>query len=59
MSKKKAHFYTLEPLPGAKQNLATMHFFDRKERRMMSSVDVILNLDYLDDSLILGYIISR
>lgn len=36
-----------------------MHFFDRKERRMMSSVDVVLNLDYLDDDLILGYVISR
>jgi hypothetical protein len=59
MSKKKAHFYSLEPLPATKQNLATMHFFDRKERRMMSSVDVVLNLDYLDDDLILGYVISR
>jgi hypothetical protein len=59
MSKKKARFYTLEPLPGNKQSLARMHFFDSKERRMMSSVEVILNLDYLDDSLILGYIISR
>jgi hypothetical protein len=59
MSKKKAHFYTLDPLPGTKQNLATMHFFDHRERRMMSSVDVVLNLDYLDEDVIRGYVISR
>ena len=59
MSKKKAHFYTLDPLPGTRQNLVTMNFFDRKERKMMSSVDVVLNLDYLDDDVIRGYIISR
>jgi len=59
MSKKKALFYTLEPVRGREDRYVTMHFFDRKERKMLSSVDLILNLDYLDDQQIAAYVSNR
>lgn len=59
MSKKKALFYTLEPVRGREGRYVTMHFFDRKERKMLSSVDLVLNLEYLDDQQIAAYVSNR
>jgi hypothetical protein len=59
MSKKKAHFYDLQLLSNSRPYV-TISFFDHKERRMMSSVDVVLNLDYFpDDRDIAAFLISR
>ncbi len=58
MSRKKACFYTLDLLANNRP-YATMHFYDHKERRMLSSVDVVLNLEYHDESSIAGFITSR
>lgn len=59
MSKKKAHFYDLQLLSNNRPYV-TISFFDHKERRMMSSVDVVLNLDYFpEDRDIAAFLISR
>ncbi len=59
MSKKKAHFYDLQLLSNSRPYV-TISFFDHKERRMMSSVDVVLNLDYFpEDRDISAFLISR
>jgi hypothetical protein len=58
MSKKKAHFYTLEPL-AKNRAYATIDFYDGKERKMRSSVDVVLNLEYHDDYAIASFVRSR
>jgi hypothetical protein len=58
MSKKKAQFYTLTLL-AANRPYATMDFYDHKERKMLSSVDVVLNLVYHDDAAISAFVASR
>lgn len=58
MSKKKAQFYNLELL-SRNRPYATINFFDHKERRMLSSVDVVLNLDYYDEDSIWSFVTSR
>jgi hypothetical protein len=58
MSKKKAEFYTLSLLADNRP-YATITFFDRRERRMLSSVDVVLNLEYYTEETIGSFIISR
>jgi hypothetical protein len=49
MSKKKAQFYSISLL-SKNRPYATVNFYDRKERKMLSSVDVVLNLEYHDES---------
>jgi hypothetical protein len=58
MSKKKACFYTLTEL-AANRPYATIEFYDHKERRMLSSVDVVLNMAYHDASSIAQFVASR
>jgi hypothetical protein len=58
MSKKKAEFYTLAQLSASKPYV-TMHFYDHRERRMLSSVDLVLNLEYFDDGDIARFVSSR
>lgn len=58
MSKKKALFYTLTPL-STNRPYATIDFYDGKERKMRSSVDVVLNLEYHDDYAIASFVRSR
>jgi hypothetical protein len=58
MSKKKAHFYTLSLL-SKNRPYANIGFYDHKERRMLSSVDVVLNLEYHDDAAIASFVASR
>lgn len=58
MSKKKAHFYTLTPLT-RNSFYACIDFYDGKERKMRSSVDVVLNLDYHDEFAIANFIRTR
>lgn len=58
MSKKKALFYTLEPLRG-NERYVTMHFYDKRERRMMSSVDLLLNVEYLTEEAIAAFVRTR
>jgi hypothetical protein len=49
MSKKKAQFYSVSSL-SKNRPYVTVDFYDRKERKMLSSVDVVLNLEYHDES---------
>ena len=58
MSKKKALFYTLTQLSGNRPYV-TIDFYDNKERKMRSSVDVVLNLEYHDDYAIASFVRSR
>lgn len=58
MSKKKALFYTLTQL-AANRPYVTIDFYDNKERKMRSSVDVVLNLEYHDDYAIASFVHSR
>lgn len=58
MSKKKAQFYNLTLLANNRPYVS-ITFFDHKERRMLSSVDVVLNLDYHDDKTIGAFVTSR
>jgi hypothetical protein len=58
MSKKKACFYTIHQL-AANRPYVTIEFYDHKERRMLSSVDVVLNLEYHDDHQIGSFVTSR
>lgn len=58
MSKKKANFYTLTLLAENRPYVA-MDFYDKKQRKMLSSVDVVLNLDYHDDDTISRFVNSR
>jgi|OM-RGC.v1.036820962 hypothetical protein len=58
MSKKKACFYTLVPL-SKNRPYATMEFYDRKERKMRSSVDIVLNLEYHDSRQIDLFVFTR
>ena len=58
MSKKKACFYILTPLANNRP-YANIIFYDHKERRMLSSVDVVLNLEYHDEGDIAAFVASR
>jgi hypothetical protein len=58
MSKKKAQFYNLTLLANNRP-YASITFFDHKERRMLSSVDVVLNLEYFDETTIGSFVTSR
>lgn len=58
MSKKKAQFYNLDLLSKNRPH-ATINFFDHKERCLLSSVDVVLNLEYYDQDSIWGFVTSR
>ena len=58
MSKKKALFYTLTLLADNRPYVS-IDFYDKKKRKMLSSVDVVLNLDYHDDEAIAGFVGSR
>lgn len=58
MSKKKACFYLLTPL-AKNRPYANIVFYDHKERRMLSSVDVVLNLDYHDENDVSAFVASR
>lgn len=58
MSKKKAQFYTLTQL-AANRPYATIDFYDHRERRMISSVDVVINMEYHDDSHVAAFVASR
>jgi hypothetical protein len=58
MSKKKAQFYNLSLL-SHNRPYVNITFFDHKERRMLSSVDVVLNLEYHDDETIATFVTSR
>lgn len=58
MSKKKAQFYSLSLL-SRNRPYATIDFYDRKERRMLSSVDVVINLEYHDDDDVSAFLLSR
>jgi hypothetical protein len=49
MSKKKAQFYSISLL-SKNRPYATVDFYDRKERKMLSSVDIVLNLEYHDEA---------
>jgi hypothetical protein len=58
MSKKKALFYNLTLL-SINRPYASIDFFDKRERKLMSSVDVVLNLEYFGESAIAGFISTR
>lgn len=58
MSKKKALFYNLDLLANNRPYVS-ITFFDHKGRRMLSSVDVVLNLEYHDDATISSFVTSR
>lgn len=58
MSKKKACFYVLSLL-AENRPYANIVFYDHKERRMLSSVDVVLNLEYHDEEDIAAFVASR
>ena len=59
MSKKKAVRCELYQLHWSRPNYVRVDFLDKKDRVMMSSVDVVLNYDYLDETLLNGYLLSR
>lgn len=58
MSKKKAQFYTLAAL-AANRPYATIDFYDHRERRLFSSVDVVLNMEYHDAASIAAFVATR
>ena len=59
MSKKKAVDYHLSYVHPSSPQYAHVAFLDKKGRTMMSSVDVVLNMEYLDEDILRGYLISR
>ena len=60
MSKKKAVTCDLNYLHyKSRPEYAHMDFIDKKGRTMMSSVDLVINLEYFDEKDIQGYILSR
>ena len=59
MSKKKAVDCQLYQLHWARPQYVRVDFFDKKNRVMMSSVDVVLNYEYLDADILNGYLRSR
>lgn len=58
MSKKKAAFYTFTLLADNRPYVS-MDFYDKKQRKMLSSVDVVLNLEYHDEDDIARFVGSR
>ena len=59
MSKKKAVNYELSYLHSSRPQYVKVDFLDKKGRSMMSSVDIVLNLEYLDEDILRGYLLSR
>ena len=66
MSKKKAVDYELSYVGPANKNYVQIDFLDKKGRKMMSSVDVVLNTMYLNDGAddwdydkLKGYVLTR
>jgi hypothetical protein len=58
MSKKKAEYCSLELL-AENRPYANFVFYDKKQRRMLSSVDVVINLEYFDDDAVSSFILAR
>ena len=59
MSKKKAVAYDLNYLHSSRPHYIRVDFLDKKGRTMMSSVDLVLNMEYLDEDILRGYVLSR
>ena len=59
MSKKKAVAYDLNYLHQSRPHYIRVDFLDKKGRTMMSSVDLVLNMEYLDEDILRGYVLSR
>ena len=59
MSKKKAVSYDLNYLHPSRPHYIRVDFLDKKGRTMMSSVDLVLNMEYLDEDVLQGYVRSR
>ena len=59
MSKKKAVAYDLNYLHPSRPQYIRVAFLDKKGRTMMSSVDLVLNMEYLDEDILQGYVRSR
>ena len=59
MSKKKAVAYDLNYLHPSRPHYIRVDFLDKKGRTMMSSVDLVLNMEYLDEDILQGYVRSR
>ena len=65
MSKKKAVDYELSYVGPATKGYVQIDFLDKKSRKMMSSVDVVLNSQYLADgdewdyNKLLGFVKTR
>ena len=59
MSKKKAVNYDLNYLHPSRPHYIRVDFLDKKGRTMMSSVDLVLNMEYLDEDVLQGYVRSR
>lgn len=58
MSKKKADFYLLSQLAFNRPH-ATLIFYDHKGRRLLSSVDVVINMDYYTPEEIGAFVAAR
>lgn len=60
MSKKKAVDYDITYVhERSHPEYVNLAFLDKKGRSMRSSVDVILNMEYLDAAILHGYVLSR
>lgn len=60
MSKKKALNYDLSYVHyKSRPEYVKIDFIDKKNRTMMSSVDVLINLEYFDESDLNGFVRAR
>ena len=60
MSKKKATSYEIYYVHHkSRPEYIRIDFIDKKGRVMRSSVDVLLNMEYLDADVLDGYVLSR
>ena len=60
MSKKKATSYEIYYVhQKSRPEYIRIDFIDKKGRVMRSSVDVLLNMEYLDGDILDGYVLSR
>jgi len=59
MSKKKAVDYELSYIHHSRPQYVKIDFLDKKGRKMMSSVDVLLNMEYLTAEYLRGFVYSR
>ena len=59
MSKKKATDYDLSWLFHKDSRYARINFLDKKGKTMMSSVDVVINLEYFGSDELRGFVYSR